>query len=297
MVQPVVSIIIPCFNQAHFLTDTLNSVFSQTYSLWECVIINDGSTDHTEEIALNWCKKDNRFHYYKKTNEGLSSARNKGLAVAKGRYIQFLDSDDLLNNNKIEISINYFDQNPDCDVVITNFETCNEDKNIRSTPHWDLSSIDISFQSILFDWDKTFTIPIHCGLFKSSLFYNFQFNEHLKAKEDWLMWLHIYHQIYYSHFIDEAGAVYRNQSGGMSKDYLFMMKNTASVFQYIIHELIDEKYKKDFFNKVNDYWLDQLNSLTMEREKVLKSTTYKLSDFFLSPAKRLKDNLIPFFKK
>ncbi|WP_298368879.1 glycosyltransferase [uncultured Lutibacter sp.] len=123
----LVSIIVPCYNQAHFLEEALQSVLNQTYKNWECIIVNDGSTDNTDEIAKKWLLKDNRFKYINKKNGGLSSARNAGLKLAIGHYIQFLDSDDLLekekikvqliellNDNEIDISVSgyrYFDDN------------------------------------------------------------------------------------------------------------------------------------------------------------------------------------------
>ena len=101
----LVSVIVPCYNQASYLGETLHSVFNQTYVDWECIIVNDGSTDHTEEIAVLWCEKDSRFRYLYKENGGLSSARNMGIAVSKGEYIQFLDSDDLIVPEKFQLQI------------------------------------------------------------------------------------------------------------------------------------------------------------------------------------------------
>ena len=88
-----VSIIIPCYNQAEFLEETLGSVLKQTHTNWECLIVNDGSTDVTEKIAQQFISKDQRFKYFFKENGGLSSARNYGLDQSTGNYIQFLDSD------------------------------------------------------------------------------------------------------------------------------------------------------------------------------------------------------------
>ena len=88
---PLVTVIVPCYNQGEYLNDALLSILNQTYSKWECIIINDGSRDNTSEIANFWCKQDHRFKYLKKDNGGLSSARNAGLKISIGKYIQFLD--------------------------------------------------------------------------------------------------------------------------------------------------------------------------------------------------------------
>ena len=66
--NPLVSIIVPCYNQAQYLPETLDSVLAQTYPYWECIIVNDGSPDNTEEIAKHYCEKDNRFKYLFKEN-------------------------------------------------------------------------------------------------------------------------------------------------------------------------------------------------------------------------------------
>ncbi|HEU4496898.1 MAG TPA: glycosyltransferase family 2 protein, partial [Flavobacterium sp.] len=88
------SIIVPCFNQSQYLGEALQSVSEQTYTDWECIIVNDGSPDDTEEVSKEWCEKDARFKYLYKENGGLSSARNAGIAVAGGEYILPLDADD-----------------------------------------------------------------------------------------------------------------------------------------------------------------------------------------------------------
>lgn len=93
----LVSIIVPCYKQAHFLKESLQSVLNQNYLNWECIIVNDGSPDNTEEIVLEWCNKDNRFLYLSKENGGLSSARNAGIAISKGEYILPLDADDCID--------------------------------------------------------------------------------------------------------------------------------------------------------------------------------------------------------
>lgn len=115
----LISIIIPCYNQAQFLPETLQSVLDQSYQNWECIIVNDGSPDDTEEIAQKWCEKDVRFIYLKKENGGLSSARNAGLKIAKGDYIQFLDSDDLLEKDKLLHQSLFFNFN--IDIIISGY--------------------------------------------------------------------------------------------------------------------------------------------------------------------------------
>ena len=82
--MPKVSIIIPCYNQEEFLEKTLQSVENQTFSDWECLLIDDGSIDKTGEIAKSWSEKDSRFKYHKRENQGVTKTRDFGLEQAKG---------------------------------------------------------------------------------------------------------------------------------------------------------------------------------------------------------------------
>lgn len=94
MTNPKVSIIVTCFNHAKYLDEALQSIFNQTYPNWECMIVDDGSTDNSGEIAREWETKDPRFVYLYKENGGVSSARNLGIEKAKQDYILTLDADD-----------------------------------------------------------------------------------------------------------------------------------------------------------------------------------------------------------
>lgn len=109
---PIISVVIPCYNQAEYLPDTLESLLGQTYFDWEGIIVNDGSPDNTEEIALAYIERDSRFKYVSKKNGGLSSARNCGIDNALGEYILPLDSDDILEATYLEKALNVFLETP-----------------------------------------------------------------------------------------------------------------------------------------------------------------------------------------
>ena len=94
------SIILPSFNRAHFIQIAINSVIEQTYSSWELIIIDDGSTDNTKKVVSSF--EDKRIRYYFKENEEKSVARNLGIEKANGRYISFLDDDDYYHPQFLE---------------------------------------------------------------------------------------------------------------------------------------------------------------------------------------------------
>lgn len=106
--KPLVSIIIPTYNRAYLIRETLQSIIAQTYSHWECIIVDDGSTDNTKEIIDNYLNNDERFCYFKRPEKypkGAGSCRNYGFEKSKGKYIQWIDDDDMISINKIELQV------------------------------------------------------------------------------------------------------------------------------------------------------------------------------------------------
>jgi len=98
----MISIIIPAYKAEKYIAETINSVLNQTYTDWELIIVDDGSTDNTAQIIKQFCEKDNRIQYSFKENSGVSDTRNKGMSMAKGELFALLDADDLWNSNKLE---------------------------------------------------------------------------------------------------------------------------------------------------------------------------------------------------
>ncbi len=116
--NPLVSVIIPTFNRADLIQETLQSVLDQTYFNWECLVVDDGSTDNTRDLVSKWTDKDNRFQYFFSDNKGVSNARNIGIQKSKGIFILFLDSDDLVSNFCLEYRIKFANNTPEFDFWI-----------------------------------------------------------------------------------------------------------------------------------------------------------------------------------
>ena len=113
MHNQLVSIIIPTYNRGHLISETLDSVLAQTYTNWECIVVDDGSTDNTDEILANFCKKDSRIHFYHRPKDRLpggNAARNYGFELSKGEYVNWFDSDDLMISSKLEKQMNLIAQ-------------------------------------------------------------------------------------------------------------------------------------------------------------------------------------------
>lgn len=115
--SPLASVIVPSYNYGHFLREAIGSLQAQTLANWECIVVDDGSTDDTESIARRRCEEDHRVRYVRQENAGLSAARNAGLARSRGRYIQFLDADDLLEADKLARQVAFLEGDARVDIV------------------------------------------------------------------------------------------------------------------------------------------------------------------------------------
>jgi len=115
--MPKISVIVPSYNVENFLAETLDSVRSQTYGDWECIIVDDGSTDGTWKVAKEFCNKDPRFRLIHQENKGLAGARNAGIDNASGEFILPLDADDLIGREYMEMAMRVFMEQPDVKLV------------------------------------------------------------------------------------------------------------------------------------------------------------------------------------
>nr|WP_315155909.1 glycosyltransferase family 2 protein [uncultured Flavobacterium sp.] len=235
----LVSVIVPCYNQGVFLNEALESVYNQTYTDWECIIVNDGSTDDTEVIAQQWAARDNRFKYYYKSNSGVSSTRNFGISKASGQYLQFLDSDDVLDKLKIQLSIDKLkeDKSNETGIVISNFKMLSSDSKEISPPFCKLEAELFTLENFLFKWNVAFSVQMQCGFFDAKLFKNIRFPENLSAQEDWVVWIQLL-KITNCIFVDLPLAYYRvhpssrMETIGIGDNYLKVLDNFRGILTY-----------------------------------------------------------------
>lgn len=275
MNHPLVSVIVPCYNQAQYLEEALQSVLDQTYSHWECIIVNDGSPDDTDKVAQEWLSKDARFKYIQKENGGLSSARNAGIDVAVGEWIQFLDCDDFLHIEKFERSLELVKEDVPS-IVISNFNMFKVEKrvNIFRPGYCVLKQELLNYWSFLMKWDVEFNVPIHCGLFHKSAFETIRFNQQLKAKEDWLFWIQVAKQIDKFIFLNYDLAYYRTHVSSMTKDKTHMIENTLLVFKEIKNLINSSDYDRFVSEKLRFYYVN-LEDFKNRHHKTKKSNTYQ----------------------
>lgn len=177
--EPLVSIIIPCFNQQTFLSEALNSVKDQIYQNWECILVDDGSTDNSQLIAQQYVSADRRFMYFYKINEGVSVARNFGIKQSKGEYILPLDGDDKISPNYIVEIMNMFKKCPEAKMVSSKACFFGE-----KSGYWDLK--EYTFRDLLFG------NMLHCsGVFRRKDYdQTLGYRTNMKyGLEDWDFWI------------------------------------------------------------------------------------------------------------
>ena len=272
----MVSIIIPCYNQGKFLDEALQSVLNQTYKNWECIIVNDGSTDNSEVIAKSWIIKDARFTYFHKENGGVSSSRNLGIKKAKGGFIQFLDADDILAKDKITISMAAI-QEHSVAVVCTNYAVFEESVAKLQPAFSQLSNFEFTFYNLARYWNDGFTIPIHCWFFKADLLKNNWFPEGLTAQEDWFMWLRIFQKNPKTYYVAQVLAFYRINLSGRTKTSGFF-EETIAVIQLMKPHLNDTDFQILYESVIRRYNCKMLYS--RNKEICLKrSNTYQTGLF------------------
>jgi glycosyltransferase involved in cell wall biosynthesis len=211
----LVSVVIPCWNQARFLQDCIRSLQAQTWEHWEAIIVNDGSPDDTGEVAREIAKTEPRVRYVEKPNGGVSSARNAGLDVANGDFVQFLDADDVIFPRKFEAQLSCFRAAPEVDICYCAFR-CGSGVDVydsvasRSSTELVLSRPVLDFAA---RWENDLSIPIHSPLFRGKFFLvsgiGLRFDESLRRHEDWDLWIRLctYEPVF--HRLEEELVVYR----------------------------------------------------------------------------------------
>lgn len=262
MFNPLVSIIIPTYNRAFFIAETLDNVFSQTYVNWECIIVDDGSTDSTCEILADYCRKDTRFQYHHRPQEfpkGANACRNYGFEISKGEYIQFLDSDDLMSLNKIKKQINAITNNPDVSILTCTygfFKTAVNNSNIKKN--------EVYYKNYHkgFDLLNAFGVnggyfPVHAYLVKREVLdISGKWNTSLLINQDGEYFCRVLLNCFKIIFVKEATVFYRVDSGfntSTSKSSE-KMANRIESWEIINHEIY-KKYKvnnSDYVKKAKE---------------------------------------------
>jgi glycosyltransferase involved in cell wall biosynthesis len=261
-----VSVIVPCFNQAIYLDECLQSVINQTYANWECIIVNDGSKDNTEQVVQKWLNLDTRFIYLKKSNGGLASARNAGIEISKGEYILPLDSDDLISPNFVEKAILKISESSEITLVYSSVQKFGI-INVLSHVNYDFNKLKFRNQiscTALFrrsDWEKV-------GGYDENM---------IGGYEDWEFWINILKRGGKAVLIRDIILYYRIKSSSMYTNLEKQSELVSNLKMYIfkkhfnLYRIDPISLSEIFFFPANYYTLSSLFRLILIkiRRKIL----------------------------
>lgn len=227
--MPKVSVVIPAYNAMTYLPDTLNSVLQQTFSDFEVLIIDDGSTDHIQAwVAQNIT--DPRVRLIAQANQGLSAARNTGIANAQGEYVAFLDADDLWEPTKLEVQVRYLDNNSAVGLVYNWIAVI----DAQGKPTGKVWRGDIE-GDVLEEVLQRNIIDCPSVLVRRKCFDDVGvFDRTLRSVEDWDMWIRIATRYNFG-VTREALVYYRQHTSNMSKNW--------RVMEQAFHQVIEKSFE------------------------------------------------------
>ena len=259
-----ISIIVPCYNQAQYLPEALQSVLNQTYQNWECIIVNDGSPDNTKEIAKEWVKKDSRFIYLYKENGGLSSARNAGIAIANGEFILPLDADDRIGKDYTLLAMKAFQEDSDLKLVYCKAEKFGEESGSWDLP--DFSLFNLARRNMIFcsafyrkkEWERV-------GGYDVNMIYGL---------EDWEFWIAVLKNGGKVRCLDEIGFYYRIKK-------VSMINSIKDINQRKLLEYVGVKHADYFIKQFGTFWSleDRISVVKKEHKIDLESEKFVIDLF------------------
>jgi len=241
IIMAIVSIIIAAYNAEKYISETINSVLSQTYPNIECIVVNDGSTDGTREIVNNF---GTRIKYVYQDNAERAAARNNGVAHATGKYINYIDADDLITSDKIADQVTYLEQNPEYDLVYSKAKYFKDNGNRsyysvpRITPQGDI------LDKLMYGNFINLGSPLirkeavdRVGGFDAT-------RHDIILNEDWDFWLRLAISGSRFGFIDKYQLLYRVHESNTSKARLRGIESKLKVIDKIINQYSELLIKK-----------------------------------------------------
>lgn len=223
--ESLVSIIMPAYNCADFLDITLDSVINQTYKNWEIIVVDDCSTDNTQDVIREYRNKDSRIKYHKlESNSGAAVARNTAIKLATGKYLAFLDSDDVWFPDKLTKQIDFMESN-------NYLFSCTSYTKIDEKGNYLDRTIDVRKQS-----DYNDILKKNPG--NSTVIYNTEkvgkvLIPNIRKRNDYVMWLSVVKKAEMLYGMEEALASHRVRNGSLSKKKVNLVRYHWKVYRDI----------------------------------------------------------------
>lgn len=250
------SVVIPTYNYGHFISSCLDSVLNQTYSNWECIVVDDASSDYTTAVVDSYCSKDPRITYHRlAVNSGPSAARNYALSRINGDYILFLDADDLIAPQKLQQAAEVF-ATQSVDFVFTDYVFFKEDAGVlNETRHFSkgFSSGFIRASEIRNKLVHENIFVISCIISKTECLKDLDFfDTRINYNEDWDLWLRasFKNPVYYYDQRQEGITLIRNHGTSQSKDKtgmyvsgIYVCKKNYGALDAVQKKIMDKKIR------------------------------------------------------
>lgn len=256
MERPLVTVIMPVYNRADLVGKSLDSVLKQSYQNWECIVVDDGSTDNSKQIIQNYREKDDRIKYYYNENSGAAAARNYGIQQSNGIYILPLDSDDLITETYIEKAVVCFNENPEIKIVYGKAVLIGEKKEEWNLPPY-------SYELFLM-----YNMLFNSSMYKRSDFDRVGGYTEGNRLEDWDLWIKI---------LKSNGKVFQ-----LPEIVYFYRTHQSDSITTLLDE--DNKLYKESMNQLYKNHFDEYlrvfgNPIDLERERRGLDSKVKTADF------------------
>lgn len=279
-----ISVIIPTYNTANLVGQAIESVNNSTYKNFEIIVVDDGSTDNTKEV-IEQLKIKFDFIYIYQQNKGLAGARNTGIENARGDFLVFLDSDDLVLPQKFQMQIEYFSNNKNADAVYS-LSDCFVEDDVNDRFNIGLPVFEGNVLTNLLFGNF---MHVNSLMVKTSTVREVgMFNVNYKELEDWDLWLRMSLKGAYFYCIKEVLSLVRVRKGSMTNNQDKMNKAMDKVLSNLENEFFSV-FKNDNFLKINFY-------KALLGFKVLANSNNFYSTFFRSLKNCGFSNIFPFLK-
>ena len=290
----LISIVIPVYNAEKYLEQCLNSIQNQTYKNFEVILVNDGSIDHSESICMNFVKVDTRFKYFTKVNGGASSARNFGLDHVLGEFITFIDADDWVDENHLEVLMNNIKEN-NSDMAVSSIKKFDNVSNFEFRVYSKQEKYLLNYNKLnreeflvilpkLIHASNSYKIAVS-KLFKKELVTDVRFDESIIYGEDLDFFFKLYNKVNSISYVDEVTYIYRlHDERSSSKFVQLHMEQELGIYKKM-YERIEELglptiHYVNTLRNLLDYRKDYLENRVLFNEylefleKIEKKITY-----------------------
>ena len=305
--EPFVSVVIPTFNRAHFLSEAIKSVLEQVYKNWELIIVDDNSTDETENVVTEFIKRNDNIRLIKNARniKGPGAARNTGIEASKGKYIAFLDSDDWWENEHLKDCISILEKDKKIGIVFSECRYLNNEKVINESFFKETTILnEIPFE--IFNYNplcrrftenifgyllKEYLIPIQSSVFRKELLDKYRFSEDIQIGED----RHLVIRISKEEEIDICflgkvgcnilchGGNIANENKDIPKTFNESLKVWIDLKSRYRYEISKKERRQINFNISNTYfgigyyYFKEKNMFNLARDYYLKSLIYRFN--------------------